>query len=218
LEIKSGQEIRKHAEEKAKLRQRVRSNVGGPGSGRWPSWVDGSKSKETTEDYFALDIRKAKRHGLIETGQEEVLGIAPIEWISAGFGAGEGYYLRPWFRCPGRSQEKCGEKCGRRVAILYGRMEEGELDEDSTWACRKCLNLCYKVELEDPAERLQRKSSKLRAKLGDGHTKPKRMHNKTFVRLGIEYLKIQRELSEAMHERTMGMLETMEKEKIAYDL
>jgi len=182
--------------------------VGGPGSGRWPSWVDGSESKETTEDYFALDIREVKRHGLIETGQNELVGIARIEWISAGFGAGEGHFLRPWFRCPRK-------KCWKRVAILYGRTDE---DEHPGWACRRCLNLCYKVELEDRAERLQRKSSKLRAKLGDGHTKPKRMHHETFVRLGIEYLEIQRELSGAMHERTMGMLETMEKEKIAYDL
>lgn len=171
----------------------------------------GSPCKETTEDYFALDIRAVKRHSLIDTGQEELLGISPIEWIPSGFGAGEGHYLRPWFRCP-------REKCGRRVAILYGRMEEDELVEDPRWACRKCLNLCYKVELEDRVGRLLRKSAKARAKLGDGHTKPNRMHDKTFVRLGIEYLKIQRDLSDALRERRLHTWETMEKERIAYDL
>jgi len=183
--------------------------------------MDGSQCKETTEDYFALDIRKVKRHGLIdaEAMPEELPGLARIEWISSGFArAAEGCYLRPWFRCPGRSQEKCGEKCGRRVAILYGRMEEDEPAEDPGWACRKCLNLCYKVELEDRVGRLLRKWAKARAKLGDGHTKPKRMHHKTFVRLGIEYLKIQRELSDAFRERHLHTLERMEKERIAYDL
>jgi len=190
----------------------VRSDVGGPGSGRWPRDFGINRGKETTEDYFALDVREVKGLGLIdaEAMPEEIPGVARIEWIPAGFGSKVGF-LRPWFLCPGRSQEKCG----KRVAILYGRTET---DEHPGWACRGCLNLCYKVELEDPAERLQRKSSKLRAKLGDGHTKPKRMRHETFVRLGIEYLEIQKELSEALHERTMGLLETMEKEKIAYNL
>lgn len=44
------------------------------------------------------------------------------------------------------------------------------------------------------------------------------MRHETFVRLGREYLKIQIELSEALHERTMGTLETMEKERIAFDI
>jgi hypothetical protein len=38
--------------------------VGGLYSGRWPSWMDGSACKETTDDYFALDIREVKRQGL----------------------------------------------------------------------------------------------------------------------------------------------------------
>src|SRR5829696_5138687 len=129
--------------------------------------MDGSACKKTTEDYFALDVREVKRHGVIdaEAMQEELAGVARIEWISAGFGGspGEDYALRPWFLCP-------REKCGRRVAILYGRTVP---DEHPRWACRKCLDLCYPVELEDRVERLLRKSAKARAKLGDGHTKPK---------------------------------------------
>jgi len=168
--------------------------------------------KETTEDYFALDVRQLKREGLIDAEEmpEELAGVAEIEWISSGFGAGEGYALRPWFRCP-------QEGCGKRVAILYGRPDT---DEEPGWACRGCLDLCYPVELEDRVARLQRKSAKARARLGPRPdlAKPKRMRHETFVRLGREYLEIQIELSEALHERTMGMLETMEKERIAFDI
>jgi hypothetical protein len=39
--------------------------VGGLGSGRRPSWLDGSPCKQTTENYFAVDIRAVKRHGLV---------------------------------------------------------------------------------------------------------------------------------------------------------
>ncbi len=85
--------------------------MGGLGSGRRPSWLDGTPCKETTEDYFALDIRAVKRHDLIADGQEEILGVACIEWVSPGFGASESYALRPWFLCP-------REGCQRRVAIL----------------------------------------------------------------------------------------------------
>ena len=92
--------------------------MGGVYSGRWLSWMDGSHCKETTEDYFALDIREVKRHGLIdaEAMPEGISDVARIEWISSGFGSGEGYARRPWFLCP-------REDCGRRVAILYGRTE-----------------------------------------------------------------------------------------------
>jgi hypothetical protein len=61
-------------------------------------------------------------------------------------------------------------------------------------------------------------SRKARAKLGDGRTKPKRMRHRTFVRFGREYLKIQHELSEAQHDRILRTLETMERERIEFDL
>jgi hypothetical protein len=46
--------------------------VGGLGSGRSVSWLSGSSCKDTTEDYFNLDIREIKRHGLIAPDQQEV--------------------------------------------------------------------------------------------------------------------------------------------------
>lgn len=47
----------------------------GIGSGRWPGEIPG---KENTEDYVALDIREAKRLGLIAPDQQELPGIARI--------------------------------------------------------------------------------------------------------------------------------------------
>jgi hypothetical protein len=41
-----------------------------------------------------LDIRAVKRHGLIAPDQEEIPGVAHIEWAPAGFGSDLGL-LRP---------------------------------------------------------------------------------------------------------------------------
>ncbi len=183
-------------------------NMGGLGSGRSPSWLDGTPCKETTEDYFALDIRAVKRHDLIADGQEEILGVARIEWVSPGFGASESYALRPWFLCPRKG-------CQRRVAILYGKTDPAV---HPAWACRTCLGLCYPVEREDRFERAIRRMLKARAKLGPGDTKPKRMRHETFVKLGREYLKARKEVAEASWERSLRMIQQMEQERIKYDL
>jgi hypothetical protein len=89
-----------------------------------------------------LDIREVKPHGLIVPSQEEIFGVARIEWISAGFGAGESHAPRPWFMCP-RSE------CQRRVAILYGKTDP---TIHPAWACRTCLDLCYPIEQENCVE------------------------------------------------------------------
>ncbi len=164
--------------------------------------------KETTEDYFPLDIRAVKRHGLITQGAEEIPGVAFIEWVSSGFGAGEEQFLRPWFRCP-------REGCGRRVAILYG-LEDTESHPE--WACRGCLDLCYPVERENHAERAIRRMNKARANLGTGYEKPKRMRHETFVRLGVKYLETRKECVEALRERSFRLREQMEQERIKYNL
>ncbi len=184
--------------------------MGNVGSGRQPAWLTGSPSKETTEDYFALDIREAKRYGLIAPGLQELPGIASIEWMTSGFGgaAATGCYLRPWFRCP-------REKCGKRVAILYGRMPE---NGTPSWACRTCRDLCYPVELENRSERAGRRMRKRRDRLGPGTEKPKRMRHETFVRLGRQYLEAVKEYNEASREWTIHFLEQMEKERIKFDL
>ncbi len=165
-------------------------------------------SKKTTEDYFGLDIRAVKRHGLISQGAEEIPGVALIEWVSSGFSAGESHFLRPWFLCP-------RDDCARRVAILYGRVDT---KSHPGWACRTCLDLCYPVEREDRVGRAIRRMNKARTKLGPGDEKPKRMRHETFVRLGIKYLEARKELAEALREQRYRLLEQMEQEKIKYDL
>ena len=197
--------------------------MGGPGSGRKPAWLDDrTHCKETTEDYFALDIRAVKRHGLITTGQEGLLGIARIVWRSSGFGAPEGSHLRPWFICP-------LEDCQRRVAILYSRI----LDPDGTipqtkpseaprtlaplWACRTCRDLCYPVELEDQVGRGLKRMTKIRDKIGRTNTKPKGMHHRTFVRLGLAFLKASQETGEASRARWIHSWEQMHKEDIQHE-
>ena len=74
--------------------------MGGQGLGRWPSYGSLTSAEETTEDYFALEIREVKRHGLMAPEAEEIPGVARLEWIPAGFGGELGGFLRPWFLCP----------------------------------------------------------------------------------------------------------------------
>ena len=81
--------------------------MGGFGSGRLPGYPTG---KQTTDDYFALDIRELKRRGLIAHPQRQLPGVARIEWAPAGFG--NPLALRPWFLCPRNDCQK------GRVAIL----------------------------------------------------------------------------------------------------
>jgi hypothetical protein len=47
---------------------------------------------------------------------------------------------------------------------------------------------------------------------------PKRMRDKTFVRLAPKYLKARKELVEAQQEQFSRSVEQMEQEKIKYDL
>jgi hypothetical protein len=191
--------------------------VGGLGSGRRPAWMTGGTCKETTEDYRALDIREVRRHGLIEDGQEELPGIARIEWTSSGFGAaedwsgdGSGYALRPWFLCP-------RPECQKRVAILYERKDDEEPGAPR-WACRTCRNLCYPVELEDRTGRSIRRLNKVRFKLNPDRTRPKRMRQTTYVRLARQYLKAHKELQEASRQRFLHGVKQAEQEKVRYDL
>lgn len=178
--------------------------MGGPGSGR----LAGDPRKETTEDYFGLDVREAKRHGLIDPGQQELPGVARIVWIPAGFGLPQTQALRPWFLCP-------RNECGKRVAILYGRIPETGAP---SWACRTCRDLCYPVELEDRAFRAARKMHKRRDRLGPGAEKPKRMRHETYARLGAEYLEAVKEFNEHQREWRVHFLEQMGKERIRFDL
>lgn len=88
---------------------------------------------------------------------------------------------RSWWLCP---------NCGKRVAILYLRM--------NGYRCRTCNDLVYKSSQESRFDRHLRKKFKLCDKLGIGPVetplfKPKHMHQKTFDRLCWQ------------HQRAMGI-------------
>ncbi len=77
---------------------------------------------------------------------------------------------RPWFICP---------HCGRQAAILY--LASGK------WFCRESLKLTYASQSEDYLDRLNRKKSKLEAKL-QGSRKPKGMHQISYERLKQQWI------------------------------
>jgi hypothetical protein len=182
--------------------------MGGSGSGR--RWH--YSAKNTTEGYQSIDVRWLKREGMLSPGANRRISwsrhgevIASInvrtehgrvfltyrhrtgggEWIDESYPVrltttpchigGE----RPWFLCPARG-------CGQRVAVIYG---------GGIFACRKCHQLAYPSQSEDPADRAVRRADRLRARLGwpggvlegSGWGKPKGMHWRTYERLCDEH-------------------------------
>ena len=89
--------------------------------------------------------------------------LVPITWTACNFGGS-----RPWFQCP---------VCKKRVGVLFS----GEI-----FACRHCHRLAYTCQREQLYKRLQRKSIKIRDRLGwdsDMGGKPKYMRWVTFEKL-----------------------------------
>jgi len=104
--------------------------------------VEDTRRADTDELPF-LDVRTLKRGGLIDQGQEQLEGVAPLAWTACNFGGS-----RPWFVCPG---------CDQRAAILYWDEEDmpaGEL------LCRRCLDLGYRSQREDEIDRAKRRIEK----------------------------------------------------------
>lgn len=73
--------------------------------------------------------------------------------------------VRRWFECPW---------CACRCALVYG------VSRDGRFACRRCMRLGYSSEAEGRCDRLWRKLRKLEARLLDGDSRPKGMHQRTF--------------------------------------
>jgi len=182
--------------------------MGGGGSGR--RWH--YSAKNTTEGYQSIDVRWLKREGMLSLGANrritwsrgaEITGSINVraepdrvildyrqrdhggEWQAENYPVnltttpchigGE----RDWFLCPVRG-------CGRRVAVIYG---------GGIFACRKCHQLAYPSQSENPADRAVRRADRLRARLGwpggvlEGADwgKPKGMHWRTYERLCDEH-------------------------------
>jgi hypothetical protein len=182
--------------------------MGGGGSGR--RWH--YSAKNTTETYRSIDVRWLKREGMLSLGANrritwsrgaEITGSINVraepdrvildyrqrdhggEWQAENYPVnltttpchigGE----RHWFLCPARG-------CGQRVAVIYG---------GGIFACRKCHQLAYPSQREDPSDRAVRRADRLRARLGwpggvlEGADwgKPKGMHWRTYERLCDEH-------------------------------
>ncbi|MCP4994933.1 MAG: hypothetical protein GY934_14285 [Gammaproteobacteria bacterium] len=181
--------------------------MGGIGSGQY--WRHGSK--ETTEDYMPLDIRRWTQEGLLVPGnyfgwqrtcndkvtasirvQVETNHVNLIYRHRSGGGEwkDENYpvYLE-WTACNLGGKRPwffCPARgCGRRVAILYG---------GGIFACRHCHELAYPSQRETYDDRAARRADRIRDKLGwelgilngDGW-KPKGMHWSTFERLTVQH-------------------------------
>jgi hypothetical protein len=132
------------------------------------------------------------RHRSGPSGEwEDVKETVPLKWTECHFG-GE----RSWFVCP-------GDRCARRVAILYG--------PGKYFLCRQCYDLRYESQREDKAGRALRRAQKVRQRLGGSANmtepfpeKPKGMHHDTYMRLFWEH-------HEAEWEHLAGMRARMDK-------
>lgn len=166
-------------------------------------------SKNCTDDYRALDVRKIKRAGRLIPGSgwswiwsrngETVATIAMQagtgnvrliyrqrthggEWRDMAYTVWLAY--TPCNLGGQRVWWQCpGAGCGRRVAVLYGGA--------GIFACRHCYRLAYRSQRDHNAFR---PADKLRAQLGwvpgvlnESGGRPKGMHFKTYIRLLDQY-------------------------------
>lgn len=150
----------------------LEADMGGFGSGG-PSAA--TRRRCTVDQFYRVDVRVLAREGAIAAGSRELV-IGPItlelSWTQPTYGG-----LRPWFVC----------ECGRRAAVLY--VTRGTL------GCRRCLGLAYPSQRERRVETLYRQMMAAWARLeavGGTSGRPKGMHRRTYVRLGLAVLKLRR--------------------------
>jgi hypothetical protein len=146
------------------------------------SSYEGESARQTTDTLPKLNVRELKREGLITPGQDQLEGVAPLEWTPCNFGGS-----RPWFVCP-------GEGCTRHVAILYGPGGPGEL------LCRHCRGLVYRSQREGQLGRAKRRMEKVRGRLATNGGRPKGMHHATYSQLVREYLEARKEYASLYQE------------------
>lgn len=196
--------------------------MGGIGSGR-PS----GGRRTTVESCRALDVRRLHRAGCLQPGAacawawwngagertawidlraeggavildyryrgggadwQEVEQRVPLTWTPCHVGG-----RRPWFVCDVYAG---GIHCGRRTAKLYGA---GRL-----FACRRCYDLAYASQSEQPGDRALRRA-KIRTRLGGEPgtaaplpRRPKGMHRRTYERLTTEVLALEAAAAERL--------------------
>ena len=176
--------------------------MGGMNSGR-----RNQGGKDTTNDYWALDVRRMQRDGLLTAGRslgwnwlrngETVASIQVqteadrviLDYRHRSGGSEwkkQNYPVRvEWTPCHyggARAWFRCpAQGCGRRVAILYG---------GGIFACRHCYKLAYACQRETSDDRAARRADTIRGRLGwdvgilnPPGGKPKGMHYRTYQRL-----------------------------------
>ena len=182
--------------------------MGSSGSGR--RWHYGSK--DTTEGYRSIDVRRWKRGGFLTPGRAfswqwsrhgEVFASINVkaelgrviltyrhrnggnEWKDESYPV----YLTttPCHMDGERHWFLCPARgCGQRVAVIYG---------GGIFACRKCYQLAYPSQREDAGDRAARRAHLIRDRMGwpggvlegSGWGKPKGMHWRTYERLCDEH-------------------------------
>lgn len=184
--------------------------MGGPGSGRQPSF-----DNDTVERHRSIDVNHVHRGGWLRPGRQGVLTwtragveLARIAMIAQRGSLRLSYRIRasgggwddveqhiaiehlachlggcrPFFICPGKVD---GIRCGRRVTKLYGA--------GRYYLCRHCYRLKYACQREQPGNRQARRANKIRKRLGGRPgiyspipAKPRGMWWRTYERLRNE--------------------------------
>lgn len=171
--------------------------MGGPGSGTWLRI-----SKNTTEQYLAIDIRKLGGKGRLQPIESGLINYSRGGTPTAVLlyrALEDELRLLYWYRyndtwkpvdetlyfdysdCHfgGVRQWFSCPQCGNQVAVIYARH----------FACRQCLNLVYESQRENPFLRSIRRWEKTVKKLGGDRwttgipDRPKGMHWRTYFRL-----------------------------------
>ena len=127
-------------------------------SGSW-SWSNSHTGENTGSIGFRIEQGAAVLNYTL-SGEPRMQRV-PILNTACNYGG-----TRPWFGCP---------NCHARVAVIYMRR--------GGFYCRKCAQVAYYSQSEDPLGRGWRVQQKAEAKLGNGWARPKGMHRKTHERL-----------------------------------
>lgn len=121
---------------------------------------------------LGIETRKDDLILKYQTAQERVRQLVPLEWRACHLG-GE----RAYFRCP---------VCDKRVCILYFNQ--------ARFKCKECTGLIYRCQIEGHADRMLRRSKKIRKRLkahpmiGAPTPKPKWMRWATYFPLWTELI------------------------------
>lgn len=184
----------------------------GRGGARWGAGAP--RQRDRAEWFPRLEVQRLHRAGHLRDGvtsyydwsrRGEVTACARItadaDELRVNFDPGGAFTVplsrvpcryggtRAWFVCP---------RCARRCGVLY--LNGGRLQ------CRRCGHLVYSSQSQDEMERAWSKQHKIEMKLGSAHSKPARMHWRTYSRLIAQIEECRRRHDEALIGCAMAIL------------